>query len=311
MPSIKTIKRNINYFNLRFELQPGYKISHLEMIFSTIQKVGSTKSSERFVKHHDKQLYITDIKINKADRKIQGRLLNIRMDNFPELLDTSNDNIRDIEAKAEEGIIEASHFIISFKHKVNTPILAFEFNQFGPRVSDLTHYLERFMYVDGCLRNLSYFPLVKDTLVEYRARMNRVSRVIAQVHKDNVSRVQDLDTGIWTASKNALEVGNPEYVHLTFKFDYRKSANSSTIRSKIENIIDKFISDPKKYQDTFDKFEVKAEDEEQQNKLKDFDLLNNWVKSVLLVEQKPRSRVIISSDIFDKMNKALLKEFKV
>ena len=306
MDKITTVERTINYFELKPTLSKEGSTSDFTAVFKKIIALSRTKSRERFVMNNDKLLYLTDIKFDNTLKRISGKLLNIRMDGFPELMNTKDDAIRDITAAEEEGIIETSHFILSLAKK--PMILSLEFNQYGPRINDFIFYLEHFIFKEGVSAKIEYNPFVRDDLENYKKRIHRVSSVVAKVHKDDVKRVNEYDKDLFDAIATAANISEAEYVTLELKYDYRSMPDTSVIRNKILKIINKLISNKKAYS-VFTKLVVKAEDNEYNDKLKNFDLLNIWIKTRIMVEKKPKSRVIVSADIFSKMGIDLVKEF--
>ena len=305
--AIKKVNRTINYFDVVPSFNDGQQLSDFVDIFSEINNLSNTKDKDRFVINKEKRLYITNISFNENQKRISGKILNIRMDSFPELMNTSDDKIRDIEADDDEGIIETAHFILSYID--DSIVLSFEFNQFGPRISDFIFYIERISNRLNVLAKIEYQPFVRDELDSYKKRINRVSSVIAKVHKDNVKRINEFDSELFDAIQTAERISDADYVTLQLNYDYRQLTDTSKIKGKIFNIIDSVRRD-KSLLNVFSSLKVRAEDEKTANRIKDFDLLNIWVKSKINVEKKEKSRVIISTDIFFKMNKELTKEFK-
>jgi hypothetical protein len=303
----KKVKRTINYFNIVPLFNDGQQLSVFIDLFSEINNLSNTKDKDRFVINKEKRLYITNLSFNENQKRISGKVLNIRMDSFPELMNTSDDKIRDIEATDDEGIIETAHFILSYLN--DSLVLSFEFNQFGPRISDFIYYLESISYRFDVLAKIEYQPFVRDELDSYKKRINRVSSVIAKVHKDDVKRINEFDSELFDAFETAERISDAEYVTLQLNYDYRQLSDTPKIKDKIFNIIDSVRRD-KSLLNVFSSLKVKAEDEQTANRIKDFDLLNIWVKSRINVEKKEKSRVIISSDILLKMNQELTKEFK-
>ncbi len=303
----KKTKRTINYFDIAPIFNDGQQLSDFIDIFSEINSLSTTKDKDRFVINKEKRLYITNLSFNDNQKRISGKILNIRMDSFPELMNTSDDKIRDIEADDDEGIIETAHFILS--HSNDSLVLSFEFNQFGPRISDFIYYIESISYRLEVLTKVVYQPFVRDELDSYKRRINRVSSVVAKVHKDDVKRINEFDSELFDAFETAERISDAEYVTLQLSYDYRQLSDTPKIKDKIFNIIDSVRRD-KSLLNVFSSLKVKAEDEQTSNRIKDFDLLNIWVKSRIDVEKKEKSRVIVSSDILFKMNQALTKEFK-
>lgn len=304
--SIIKVKRTINYFQISPSLFDDKDYNDFIGLFTEIDRLSSTKDKDRFVVNGDKRLYITGLSFNENQKRISGKILNIRMDSFPELMKTSDDKIRDIEADDDEGIIETSHFILSYlKEEL---VLSFEYNQYGPRITDFVNYLENLSIRLNVSSQINFTPFVRDELDTYRGRMNRVSSVVAKVHKNDIKRINEFDSELFDAFETAERLSDAEYVTLALNYDYRQLSETSKIKNKVMHIIDTLVKD-KKMLNVFTKFKVKAEDENLNNKLKEFDLLNIWVKTRLSVERKEKSRVIITSDILLKMNMALTKEF--
>lgn len=298
--------RKINYF----ELSPTYlnnnEINNFIDIFKMLRSFQDEKSPNRFYTGSDKMLYMSDIKFDNEQQQIRGKFLNIRMDVFPELMDTQSDIIRDIEAAESEGIIEPSHFILSYKNE--SMILSFEFNQYGPRVSDMSAFLTNKVQDLNIFEKIEYNALCRDDLHQYKKRIKHISLVTAKVHKDNLKRINELDTELFDAFETAAKVSEAEYVTMNLSYDFRDFKSSMNMRDKIMKIIEKFIGD-KSTSTIFSTLKVKAEDQARNNRIKEFDLLNIWVKSEIRVENKPKSRAIVSADIFQKMQEELNKEF--
>lgn len=300
------VDRTINYFEIDPIFKEPNEFSDFFTVFETIDNLSKRVDAERFVVNNGKQLYITSLTFNTNQKRVSGKLLNLRMDSFPELLKISDDKIRDIVADDDEGIIEASHFIFSYANK--QLVLSFEFNQYGPRIGDFILYLEAMLMRSSTPFKINYMPLVRDELHVYKKRINRVSCVIAKVHKDDIKRINEFDKELFDAFETAEKLSDAEYVTLQLNYDYRQMSDNSKIKNKIINVIDTLVSD-NKLLNVFSKLKVKAEDEEKNNRLKEFDLLNIWIKSNIKVERKLKTRVIISSDILLKMNMELSKEF--
>lgn len=306
MKKITSVKRTINYFELKPIINEGKSFEDFNEVFNQIIHLSRTKSEKRFVINNEKQLYLTEILFNNTQQRISGKLLNIRMEDFPELMNTTDDAIRDIEATDEEGIIETSHFILSYSK--SSLVLSLEFNQYGPRINDFVHYLEHFLVNASVISRLESNAYIRDDLENYKKRINRVSSIVAKVHKDNIKRIHEFDRDLFDAIYSAANISEAEYVTLKLKYEYRQPTGTPRIREKIINVINKLILNSNSHS-VFSKFTVVAEDNDSGNKLKDFDLLNIWIKTHITVEKKPKSRVIISADIFNKMGIELSKEF--
>lgn len=296
-------ERIINYF----EFVPKYKRDSKETLIDLFKKINQLKIAKdpsRFENYGDKYIYVTDIIIHTKTKQIEGKVLHIRKDAFPELMDITDDKIRDVDATKDEGIVEKTHFILSYKNKNMT--LSFEHNQYGGRITDLIFYLEHKGMIHGILEKITFNPINRDNLKTVRKRIKNISFIVAKVHKDNIKRLKSIDSDIFTAFETVENVTSAEYVTLELKYDVVKGASGSLIRGKLDKILDYF---GKNKSQPFNILKVKAEDSENNNLLKEFDLLNLWYRSNIKVDLKNKSKTIVSIDIISKMRKELNKEF--
>lgn len=303
---MSTKQRTVNYFKILPKFKTGKNQSDIISLFKEIRKLGTAKDLARFEQKGDKLLYITDIKVDATLKQIQGMIYSVRTDVFPEILDITDDKIRDVNATADEGICEKSHFIISYKRKET--LLAFEQNNFGAWISDIIYYIEKKGLIYKIWDSLGHLPISNDDLKSTDGKINRVSLVVAKVHKNNIARVKKFDADLFTAFQSASEASYAEYVTLEFKYDYKKVQGGQPIRSLVHKLIGQLAN---KKSHPFEILKVKGENAHNNNLLRDFDLLNLWVKSKINIEKRPKTRTLISSDAYDKIKGALFKEFGV
>ncbi len=307
MDKIKTTKRSIHYFKLFPAAKNSASNKSLVTAFEQIHDLSISKSEDRFVSLDDKFLYITNLEIK--DHIVSGRILDIRKDIFPQLINTDDDKIRDIEAHENEGVIETTHFVIA-NHPSPT-ILALEYNHYGPRIRDFIFCLNNLVRASSTLAGVDYLPYSRDDLSVYQDRMQQVSGIVAKVHKNDVNRLESFDEGLFSAFDTARKFGDPEYVEISFKYDYKSinySVDKLDIRDNIRNLIGRFLKD-RTGLEMFKKLKVKAKDSSTQ-KLKEFDLLNIWMRSELTVQKHEKSRAVVSTDILYQMRDALRQEFQ-
>jgi hypothetical protein len=304
---METTKRKINYFELIPKLKGKSVLSaDFIKIFTRINKTSKDKAKGRYIQINDRMVYITDLKFLNEAKKITGKIFNIRMDVFPELINTESDKLRDIEATDKEGIVEITHFVLSYSK--DPIILCFEYNHYGPRISDFIYYIDIFGAKEKVSDKCDFFALTRDDLKNYKSRMHRFSFFLAKVHKDNVLRLNEIDSELFSAISTANSISDAEYVTLSLKYDYANSPSTSKIKTIVNKLIDKLVTD-KKYLNVFDTLKVKAEDANNNDKLKEFDLLNIWIQTEVKVQKREKSRSIMSTDLFDKMMTSLYKEF--
>lgn len=298
-----TVKRKINYYELKFSF---INDSNFTELFETITTLAKTRARIRYQRFGDKFVFIQGIE--NTDNLLKAKMRCVRKDLLPELMNTETDETKGIEAKEEEGLVETTHFIIDYrKDKV---FLALEYNHYGSKITDLVNYIERIGLDKQLLERVGFNPIVKDDLDTIRERINRFSEFTVKVHKDNIEKVKKLDNKIWGALNYSIENFGSEFATLVLKFDYKQQTENSEIEKSVFNIIKGFVKENKnKY--IFNKLSLKAQDGDKNNLLETFDLLIEKINSDLRVERKEKYRTLISDDMFQKMTKDLYeKNFK-
>lgn len=99
--------RTINYFEVEYVLNDKKSLDDYFAIFDIITDRNNRKDKSRLLKNGSKTLNLFVTKFDSAKKIVFGKIVDIRMDAFPELIKTSDDNVRDIEADVDEGILES------------------------------------------------------------------------------------------------------------------------------------------------------------------------------------------------------------
>jgi hypothetical protein len=297
---MEKIKRYIHYYELIFTDKNKKEITPLGELFREIIKLNNAKDNQRFEKHYKGLVCTRDVKFEPEKKQIRGKFLTIRMDLFPELIDTIEDTITDINAKESEGVVETTHFVISYKSSPS--ILSLEYNHYGPRIADIVRYLYFIGHKLSIKFDLTPDPIVNDNLASFSRRIQRCSMFTARVHKDNIQRINEVDTELFSAFKTSEEFSDSEYVEIRVKIDFQKKAKTKKINDLIDRLIGKFLH-KKECLDYFDSLKVLAEDADSNSKLELFDFLSNKIQSLVKVEKREKSRALISADIFEKIEK--------
>lgn len=273
-------------------------------LFKIITHIAKTKDEIRYQKFGEKLIFFQDVGFLPEEKLITGKMRCVRMDQLPEIMDIKEDVAKGIVAAEHEGIVETTHFVIN--HSPEDKKLALEYHQFGGRINDFVQYINRIGFHLGILHVATSVPIVRNELNDYKRRINNCAEFKVKVHKDNIENIKRIDTPTYTALKNASEHFDPEYATITLKFDYKKKEDNKSIKRTINNILNKFIEQPERLE-YFDKVLVKAQDDDNHDKLNNFDLLIDKVKSEIRVLKDDRYRTLISDDIFEKMKSEMIK----
>jgi hypothetical protein len=304
----KLIDRTIYYYELQIEedllftSNENYSIgmNSLEVLAHTLIDFVKPDNNDRFFVNNEKNYLIKNIRVDSNRNRIQGELLLVRKDNFPEVMNMLNDKIKSIDTDDDDGVAEKTHFVIEYR-KGRSIILAMEHNQFGAKFTDLCQYLTRVGILFYITKSIKAVPIIKNTLNATQKRIGKVSKISVRIHNDNLYKVRSLNTGFFSALKATEKCFKNDYSEINISYEYR---NRQTINEG-ENLITKAISFLTKERENlyvFDKFTVKAEDSQINNKLGDFDLLMDRIYSSIKVLKKEREKNIISEDMFEKIH---------
>lgn len=301
--------RTVHYFELLFKYYSDKEETKpYKNIFKHINDLCLKQDPKRIVATANGRLFFSTLKYVPSKQQIRGKLLFVREDFFPQIINLTDEKIRDLQVEVDEGMLETTHFILDYSTHV--PKLALEYNHFGARISDFIYYIKKFSREIRIAITCDPKFLVHDRLKEVKKRINRLSKVRVKVHKDNVKRITSADTGLGTALFHAQNCSFSDEVELTMFFDYKRKTSTTGIRDIVTGFIDRFIKTPETL-NHFEAFEVHAEDEAQNNKIEMFNLLMDKIKSEIPVQKKLKSRVIKSSTFFDKTEEAMDGLFKL
>ncbi len=296
-----TTRRNLYFYELEFNFYKKYEnVEHAYVnCFSHLNRLVGNKDRSRYVKKENYTLFFGQLDFISERKLIKGKLFKVRNDVFPQIINMSNEAIQDIVTDEEQGILETTHFLIDYRKKYKAQ-LTLEYNHYGARITEFAGYLSHLGRKTSIIKKVIVVPIVRDRLESITTRVNKVSSFSICVHKDNIARIQEQDEGLGIALYHAQNYSQSDYVEMDLKIDYKIKNDTPTIRGKLLNWVRIFLQNPEQ-SENFEKFRVEAEDEENNNRLEEFDLLIDKEQSQITVEKKENSRVIVSNDFFPKI----------
>lgn len=301
------IKRTINFYELDLTYQDDFNPDDNDQfreLFSIITKLAKTRAKIRYQQFGEKAIFVQDVKFEPANKVIVGKIRCVRKDILPEIMNTTTDEAKGIEAAEEEGLVETTHFVIDHSKKVKK--LAIEYNQFGSKIGDFIAYIQNIGINQKALKKAGFRPIVKDELDTIKDRISRCSELVVKVHKDNIEEIQTLDDNLYSALKSSIEHFNSDYATLILKFDFKQRQETKKVNQSIFNLIKGFRKNQNKTY-LFNTLQVRAEDSYKNDLLENFDLLIDKLKSEVNVLKKERYRTVVSADIFTKMKSELIR----
>ena len=301
MTTPDTTRRSLYYYELTFNdfvKYEGVEHNYLECL-RHVNKLVRDKDKSRYLTRENDTLFFGQLDFIPDKKYIKGRLFKVRNDIFPQLINMSSEDISDLVTDEEQGILETTHFLIDYRNRTKAQV-ALEYNHYGARITEFVKYLSHLGRETKRVKKVDAFPLVRDRLESITTRINRVSKFVVKVHRDNIDRIKETDEGLATTLHHAQKYANSDYVTLDMKIDYKEKVDTPIARGSIMTWVRKLISKPDEIEN-FEQFRVEAEDEENNNKLDVFDLIIDKEKSQIVAEKKANSRVIVSSNFFPKM----------
>lgn len=287
------IKRDINYYQLNFIFTEK---NDLKIFFETITRLATTRAKIRYQRFGDKFIFIQGFK--NQDGIINAKVRCIRLDLFPEIINMVTDDIKEIEGGEFDGIVETTHILIDYR-KPKT-FMSIEYNHQGAKINDIIGYIQRIGINQNILENVGYVAIVNSDLERLKNRMKRISEFTMKIHKDNLPRLKKMDGNLFQSAAAATDHFENDYANIDLKIDYRKFSETPVIKQSVFNILNYLIKNPSE-RHIFNFLKVKAEDEERNNILENFDLLLDKIYSPIKVQRKRKQKTIISEDMFEKM----------
>ncbi|HSE61766.1 MAG TPA: hypothetical protein VLA88_05745 [Candidatus Saccharimonadales bacterium] len=251
-----------------------------------VKQVCRLEMSDRTILHEGQQVIVH---LFRQQDILAGVVTILREEGLPAIGRRNSIDIRDIELAEEEGILEASHFVIM----PDAEIVLFEYNHYGPKVGLFFHaintiYRERFE------------PNAPGADWAYISRRDGYERLgdMAGVSGLQISmtNLQLSNAGSYNETLESLE-------HLgdwrTANIELKPEPHSRTIILSIAEFVRKFFPHGQQDLQNYEKCRVKAINAT--GGVETIDLLADKVTSQFSVTRLGRSRQINTSDLLSKM----------
>lgn len=304
------VLKTISYYELFCADKDGKKIAcPIKEILNKIKTLNKNKAKSRILSSGtDIVTCSRDVVFYDSPERIRGKLTNVFMSAFPEILNIEKNNLRNIEALETEGIAETTHFIIYFPRNSPNAILSLENNQKGPKIRDVQRF---FNYILGKIGKADYslapVLIVRDTMQAFKERINRCSKLVFRVHRDRFKDMEEWSPGLGTFLNETDLVDQARHVEISIKIDYNQHEDTPNMKRKVGEVIKRFSG--KEDFNPFEVFKLEAEDLKNGNKIDKFDFIKDRLTSKLNIQKNPRSRCILSADMYEKQEQELYRLF--
>ena len=302
-----TIKRTVYFYDLDFVDKQGNPIIDWRGIFRYANGlIGRSRCQER----SDRLACFRFLRFN-PNKVISGNLVFIREQAISRITHLDNDTDRDLIIAANEGLVETTHFAISYGRENRSPLLAIEYNHFGPRVGDLGRLLKHHAASAGIPTLAKVIPtlVVKEgNLDAIFNQLGRVSSLKMRVYRNDIERINEYAPSGMVSGFRALNAfDQADYLEMKYKFDYAHQTTGQQVRESLLGLVQSFRAQPERMQD-FDMLEAQAEDTGTGGSIRPFDLLDAELRLDLDVATVPGyARVIDDTDITARLIDAALQ----
>jgi hypothetical protein len=309
------LKRIVHFYELVFSFQsdnPAERHDNIRAVFNDVVHLAHDRDSLRYQTMNQKFLFINEISFEPTEKYIKGKLLSIKKDLLPELMDMDNDTISDLPTNDAQGIVETTHFIVYYGGR--RVYLALEYNDTGAKIQEFVYYINAVPKRNVDLLSLDKLNIIRDNIDEIERRIKEISSFRVRLHKDNEQLADEFDGATATALRSLLDMDKVEYADIDVKFSGdRVSENAEQTGNEDktpQNIVSKIISSIRGgriHKENVKKILVVAKDEDDNDRTAVFDLLFDKVKSYVRVSKKPNSRTVLSEEMYSLMWQKLIQ----
>jgi DNA-binding Lrp family transcriptional regulator len=301
----ETATRVIHFFDLGIKFEDVKdEEKAFKQFFSAIAYLsdGKDKDERRYQSIGGKLLFVQDVRFTTDTKLITGKIRAIRTDDMPELINMDTDATREIDKAEREGIVETTHFVISYRKKEKK--IGVEYHLSGAKAHELKSYLLAVREL-GSVTEVGMVRIVNgNVLSEVERRMGRVGEIHMKVPKDNIGQLQKVEGQVASMFQTAQDYADTDAVTIDLNFNAKRRQQTNQAEGILRTLT-KVLRLNKGASDAFDSLTVKVEDNEHNNRMQIFDLLADKAKTTITVNKKPSGAGLDSVDIFEKIATAM------
>jgi hypothetical protein len=300
-----TSERVIHFFELNLKFNSGKdNDKDFTDFFSAIAHLSDAKDKDdrRYQPIAGKLLFVQEVRFAPKTKLITGKIRAIRTDDIPELIHMDTDKTREIDKADREGIVETTHFVISYRKKVKK--MGFEYHTSGAKAHEFQSYLLAIRDI-GNVTEIGMERIINgNVLAEVERRMGRVGQIHMKVPKDNIGQLQKVEGQMASMFQTAQDFADTDSVTIDLSFDAKRRQQTNQAEGILRTLT-RVLRRNKKASEAFEALTVRVEDVTNNNKMQIFDLLADKAKTTVTVNKKPKGTGLDSVDIFEKIAVAM------
>jgi hypothetical protein len=165
-----------------------------------------------------RNLLIFSLAYTEKGQRIKGKIALLR-DKLPVFLNNRSD-IDEIENLRDRKLAEITHFCVDFSKK--EPLIMYEFNSNGPRISDFEYYIRQLGKKKGIIKYSKASLRVKGEIEKLIKDIKNVSEIELKVKITNTQFLKDVDNKFYSCV-TALNDSHPfETIRFSTGFSRKK-----------------------------------------------------------------------------------------
>lgn len=314
--NIKKSKRKINYYTIKLADESQAIRSLLIQAIDKINHNNRYSAKARFRSLSSGNI-LQILKVSNIGAYYSG-VAKIVKNVFPELGNKLTGKTKPIEGEENNdlGIPEETHFVLALNEELPDPIIAVESSFDGPRSGDIRIYLSYALRESNPELDLDFIfePVNTLTLDDLKERIGDISNIHLRVSKLNVYDISQVDQELGDLLDMANSFADYEYIDINFKVNLNKIKDryrSSNIKERALKFIDLLRNKPNA-KEIINKLDIRAEDNENQDYVRFFDLIQLKIASEVTAERRrARSKYYNSSLLNEQIRKQLKLDFQI
>lgn len=288
---MNTINFEFNYASIRLKPYNGDESSSSQLLKKIIATLNSDEfpNSKKIIDRHEnrknavnRKLVIISNRLEDKGQRCYGKIALIK--NKAPMLWGGKDIIEEIKKVTNQQFIEVTNYVIDF-NTTGDPVIMFEFNNEGPRLSDIEYYLRQIAKEYSIAKSTETCIHLKVSYEQLDKELNNVFSVVVKVNAVNNNKANWLKT-----LKTLNDDAGYKDVRLEMFFKRQKDDNGKYLRNirgtdYARSIIEWLRKDKKNIEYLDDlkmSYQTNNEDE-----IIDLDFLKNKVISFINIPTEP------------------------
>ena len=214
------------------------------------------------------------------------------------------------DTEDEIGIPEETHFVIDISY--DTPLIAIETCQGGPKANSIKLYLEHWFRKFDFETEVNIEPIIGRNIEEFIQVITECASLEIKVNKNNIQEIKDAENKLGTFLEIAQDYANTDYVKFIIGFDYNVEDGKKSSTNNLINRIKELVKTNKRFPNFFKNFEtavIRAKENDDQLKIYDL-IMDRTAAEVFVAKRSPKSKYFDSEKMYNEIGKEITRNFR-